>query len=200
MELNSFKEMIWQLYPKGLAWNREQGLLDSFNESAAAELQKIDERTLALVREADPRKTEELIGDWENDFGLPDECTPLAATLEGRRQAVVAKINLRGCMTPAWYKRLANDLGYDVDLVEWRPFVCGLSQTGAPGDMCGNEDVRCVWSFTIYGATQSFFVAGVSQCGDPLGSWKDAAELICRINKLKPSHTVVYFYYEGVRK
>ena len=199
MELNAFKEMIWSLYPQGLAWSRERGILNGLNGSIAHELANVDARKERLISESDPRKTAELLTDWETDYGLPDACTPLAATFEGRRGALLSKICAHGAMTPAWYKKLANDLGYDVDVEEWRPFVCGLSQCGDQKYMLGNEDVRYVWSFRIYGERQTFFVAGTSRCGDPLGQWSDAAELICRITKLKPSHTKVFFYYEEAR-
>ncbi|MEG1824351.1 MAG: putative phage tail protein [Cloacibacillus sp.] len=198
MDIKAFLEMIWGLYPQGLAWNRESGVLNTFNNSCAYELVNVDARKEALLREADPRKTEELISDWEIDYGLPDECTPLAATLEGRRGALLAKIRARGEMTPEWYLRLAQDLGYDVDLEEWRPFVCAASQCGST-DMTGNENVRYVWSFRIFGTNQEYFVTGTSACGDPLGSWRDAAEFICRVNKLRPSHTKVFFFYEEAR-
>lgn len=199
MRLNDFLEMIWELYPKGAAWIREPGLLNKVNTSIAAELEAVNHRTNKLIDEADPRTTFEMLEDWEFNYGLPDECTPLGATLKQRRNSLVAKINFLGDMRPAAYKSIASELNYDVDLVEWRPFICGASECGSI-DMIGNEDIRFVWNLDIYGVAQSFFESGVSICGDPLGSWDDADELICRINKQKPSHTKVFYFYKEARE
>lgn len=198
MKLKDYIEMVWGLYPKGAAWVREPGVIDELNASISSELVVVDGRTKNLIDEADPRTVSEMLGDWERNYGLPDECTPLGSTVERRRNSLVAKINFLGDMRPAAYIAVANKLNYDVDLVEWRPFVCGASECGGT-DMLGDEEVRFIWNLDIYGVSELYFEAGVSACGDPLGSWENADELICRINKQKPSHTKVFYYYKEAR-
>lgn len=198
MRLNDFKSLLWSLYPQGLAWARERGAADKVNASLAAELVKTSERIDAIVRESDPRKTAELLTEWESDYGLPDCCSPLSGTLEGRRKTLVQKITFHGDMRPAFYISLAAGMGYDAEITEWRPFICGDSECGGT-DMLGGENIRFVWDLRIYGFNREYFTAGVSVCGDPLGSWRNADELECRINKLKPSHTRAFFFYEEAR-
>ena len=63
MNLNDYLEMAWSLYPKGLAWIRENGVLDKLNTAIAAELLKVEGRINAFLDEADPRTTAEMISD-----------------------------------------------------------------------------------------------------------------------------------------
>lgn len=183
----------------GLAWRRETGLIDSLNLSVAGELVRIDGSKDALISEADPRTTTELIAEWEADYGLPDECTPLAATLEERRLALITKIITNGEMTPRWYQRLVENMGYDVDdLIEWTPLIVGEDLT--TGSMTEPElAARFCWGWTTYGINPHMFECGVSICRDPLGNYENDWEVVCRLNKLKPSHTQVVFIFEEER-
>ena len=173
-----FIEMVWDLYPKGAAWVREPGVIDELNASISSELVIVDSRTSKLINEADPRTVSEMLGDWERNYGLPDECTPIGSTVERRRNSLVAKINFLGDMRPKAYIAVANELNYDVDLVEWRPFVCGGSECGGT-DMLGDEDGpfrHGIWIFTVF---QSYFETGVSACAEiPWDHGENADELI----------------------
>lgn len=199
MTARDYLELVWSLYPKGRAWVREHGgVLENINGVIAEECARVDARAVNLFEEADPRTTTELLEDWEKEFGLPDECTPLGATVEERRAAVLFKRNFEGSMTLAWYKELARILGYDVDTWNWRPFVCGLSECG-PAFMLGPEETRYIWQVDVYGWAAAWFECGVSECYDPLGSWRDADELICRLSKWAPAYSDVIFDYKEER-
>lgn len=199
MKLSDYKEMIWGLFPQGKAWTREKNnTLEKFVTAIAAECVRIDGKSTALHSEADPRTTHELLEDWEKDFGLPDECTPLASTMQGRRAAVMAVRNQERSLRKQVILSAAAALGEDIDINEWHPFVCGISECGS-SDMLGDENVRFACTITVFGYPIRWFEAGVSVCGDALGSWTDAAELICRINKIKPAHVKIFFDYEEER-
>lgn len=63
--------------PQGDAWPREAGTpLDRLMAWAGDGLARVDQRVLALLREADPRFTLELLAEWEDEYGLPDPCNP----------------------------------------------------------------------------------------------------------------------------
>lgn len=87
-----------------------------------------------LVRESDPRSCIELITDWERVCGLPGECLAddSVASLQGRRAAVVNVLTRVGGQTPAFFKRLAAIAGVEIEIMEYRPFVAGLSRCGEP--------------------------------------------------------------------
>ena len=57
----------------------------------AIELEKFEQRVTDLRREAIPGLSSELLTEWERDLGLPDICSPLAATIEERSQICHAK-------------------------------------------------------------------------------------------------------------
>jgi uncharacterized protein YmfQ (DUF2313 family) len=66
------------LLPTGPALSRDpDSALMRLLGLPAAELAEVDKRIAALLAEADPRGTSELLPDWEADFGLPDDCSPL---------------------------------------------------------------------------------------------------------------------------
>ena len=93
MKLNDFIEMVWDLYPKGAAaWVREPGVIDELNASISSELVIVDSRTSKLINEADPRTVSEMLGDWERNYGLPDECTPIGSTVERAETAWSPKL------------------------------------------------------------------------------------------------------------
>lgn len=57
----------------------------------AIELEKVEQRITDLRREVIPGLSRELLTEWERDLGLPDQCSPLAATVEERAQIAHAK-------------------------------------------------------------------------------------------------------------
>lgn len=199
MNLNDYLEMIWSLYPSGLAWVRENGALDKLNTVIAAELLKIDGRIKALMNEADPRTTSEMIIDWERVWGLPDECTLLGSTIQERRAAIISKMIMAGGMSPAFYQALIREMGYDADnLIEWKPLVIGERLT--TGTMTDPDPLtRFCWGWAVYGLNANMFECGISECLDPLGDWSEGEELLCRMNKLKPAHTKVIFNFMEAR-
>ena len=75
MEINDFRKMVWDLFPLGLAWTRQHGILDHIVLGIAQELTQADMRKEQLILEMDPRTASEMFSDWETEWGLPDECT-----------------------------------------------------------------------------------------------------------------------------
>ena len=198
LTLNDYRRMVWDLFPYGFAWTRKKGVLDDLVTGIASELENAEGRKEQLLLEMDPRTADEMFTDWERGWGLPDECTPDDVTMARRRAALISKITQLGDMRPTYYLSIAHELGYDAELFEWRPFICGLSVCGDT-DMLGNEDVRHAWELNIYGVVQSYFECSIAVCGDPLGSWTEASELECRINRTAPAQSIVFFYYKEAR-
>lgn len=192
-----YQEMLWALMPEGEAWPRDDAVLNQIIEAEAAEFAKCEIRIDALLREADPRQTNEMLADFERVVGLPDACSFLGETIDLRRTNIVNKITHTGLQSLSFFEALARSLGYTVTIEEWSPFTSGLSECGGV-DMVGDESVRYVWSVDIYGQRITAFVAGVAACGDPLGDWQEAADLICQIEQQKPAHTLALYDYKEV--
>jgi uncharacterized protein YmfQ (DUF2313 family) len=148
-------------------------------------------RAAQLLEEADPRTTLELLPDWERVAGLPDACAPLAATVQERRGAVVARLSGIGGQSAAFYIGLAKSLGYDVTVSAYQPFRAGISMAG---DELTNEPWVHSWLVRAPETTTFDFKAGVSCASEPVRNW-GAAPLECLIGKFKPAHTAVNFAY-----
>ena len=54
--------------------------------------------TALLVIEIDPRVTQEMLSDWERNFGLPDPCSMERPTQPDRHAALIAKMTAEGAV------------------------------------------------------------------------------------------------------
>jgi len=141
-----------------------------------------------LRDEADPRITAELLSDWERVLGLPDSCAGSAAvTVSQRRNRVLDKLRKVHGQSRQFYLDLANRLGYTgVSISEFRPATCN--------DPCDSavmgEDWRFAWQVNTANALAIYEMRCGDPCDSPLRSWL-SSELQCRLNKLKPAHTLV---------
>lgn len=197
MSNGAYRKQLQALLPPGDAWPRRNNarlttLLDALDE----ELNRVADRALDVVDESDPRATLELLADWERVCGLPDTCSSgLATTLQERRSAVVAKLTSVGGASRAYFIALAADMGYEIEIDEFRPFVTGLSRCG--DQLNGGHAVRYQWRVRVVGPRYTPFRTGVSQCGDSLGKISRAEDLECKLKRLKPAHTNLIVSYEG---
>ena len=87
-----------QLLPQGQAWPREQGsTLVQTCDGLSEYWGFVDGRAADLLeRESDPRKTIELLPEWERAWGLPDPCFPSATTIGERQRMLVLYMTYLG--------------------------------------------------------------------------------------------------------
>lgn len=188
-----FERQVAHLPPPGRAWPRDPGTVMGAIWSAIGEaVWGAHQRAITLLeREANPGRAVELLGEWEADLGLPDPCTPLAATLSQRQAAVLAKVRSQGGQSIAYYISVAQAMGYTVTITEFHPFRLGFSVFG---DALLGAAWQFAWQITVPTATVTRFRFGLSAFGEPF--WTvDTAELECRIRSLAPAHTIVLFSY-----
>jgi uncharacterized protein YmfQ (DUF2313 family) len=189
-----------QLLPRGAAWDFAPGSnFAALLAGLAEEFARIDGRALALVDEADPRTTLELLGDWERNVGLPDNCSgeePDNAT--ERQVALHEKLTKVGAQNAVAYKDMAARLGYNIEIEEHRPFSVG----GRIGDRLYSESWTFVWTVRVQPfegwLEEATFVAHM-KVGDPIGlrlRGFGALSVECIIERAKPAHTHVLFAYE----
>lgn len=191
MSAAAYLTQLQALLPQGAAWPREaQATLTLLLQAVADELARADGRADALINEADPRTTAELLADWELVAGLPEPCITAAQTIAERRAALVNKLTNRGGQDRAFYIALALALGYEVTITEFRPFVAGSSA----GDELTNGDWIFTWRVNAPEETVRAFTAGSGAAGEALRSWGNEL-LECVIGRLKPAHTIVQFAY-----
>lgn len=188
-----YGRQLGQLLPPGPAWTTEpdsvlQRLLLAFGKSLARAHHRADD----LDREIDPVKTHELLERWETVLGLPDKCSgALETTLQGRSNAVVAKLFATGGQSVEFFQGVARSLGFDVTITEFRPFRAGMSVAGDP---LTNGDWVFAWRVNAAEVTVIPFRAGLSAVGEPLQAWGDGV-LECKLNQLKPAQTILLTGY-----
>jgi uncharacterized protein YmfQ (DUF2313 family) len=188
-----YREQLKALLPPGRAFPRERGgTLDDLLDAMAQELARIDLRSDELASDAVPKRTTELLPDWERVAGLPDNCAGvLQETVQGRRADLVGKLTSTGGQSSAYFTALAADLGYEVMIAEFRPFRAGLSSAGDP---LTNGDWVYTWRVYAPEVTVTYFKAGQSVAGEPLAAWGNDS-LECRLRQFNPAHTIVQFAY-----
>lgn len=178
------------LLPQGAAWPRESdATLTKLLNAFADELARIDGRALTLIEEADPRTTNELLGDWERVAGLPDTCVAAALGTAQRIAALVTKLTTIGGQSREYYIALAAKLGYTITITEFAPFtVASRIDTPIRGELW-----RFAWQVNAPLVTQTFFTMN-STVADALSTFGNT-QLECVINRLKPAHTHAQFAY-----
>lgn len=191
-----YASLLRDLLPPGQAFRREPGTdTDILLGALAEEFARLDGRAFDLPGEVLPSTTTELLPDWERVAGLPDRCAGvLEDTQQGRRNALLAKLTSTGGQSIPYFISVAAALGFDITITEYRPFRAGLS---VAGDALTNGLWRHVWRVNAPAQTVISFRAGLSAAGEPLASWGNAP-LECKINQLKPAHTLAIFGYGAV--
>lgn len=190
---DDYRQQLLALLPPGPAWDEDfepfhGQLLGAFGDGLAG----VHERADALRRELDPQRPYELLARWEGLAGLPDKCAgTLEQTLQGRRQALVSKLLGLGGQSAAYFIAVAAALGYAVTITTYRPFRAGAS---VAGEALTNGAWVYAWRVNAAEVTAIPFRAGASVAGEPLKVWGNDT-LECKINQLKPAHTVAQFAY-----
>lgn len=189
-----YREQLWQLMPRGLAWSRVKGgAEDLLLAGLAGELARLDGRAVYLaLYEFYGQSTRELLPEWEFEYGLPDECGDPGDTYELRILELLRKIRALGGQSRAYFIGLAKALGYEVEIDEPLPFRAGLNRAGER--LCGRE-WRHVWHVTGPEVQVFRFRSGRNRAGERLRHWRGLDRLECLFNKLKPAHTWVIFGY-----
>jgi uncharacterized protein YmfQ (DUF2313 family) len=200
---------LLQLFPQGQAWPRDplstfvrciMGLADywGFVDGRAADL---------LETESDPRATRELLPDWERNWGLPDPCISDPPTaLDERRKYLILKMTLLGAQSRAYFYGVAEFLGYNIQITEYAPYMCGVSRVGDtrgqfnPGDpdhyhwMLGPPEIRFYWTVHVSAKKLVYFHCNSSQCGiDRLLRIDIPDDLECLFNRWQPAHTKIVY-------
>lgn len=104
---------------------------------------KVDARAADLLElETDPRFTREMLSDWERAFGLPDACVSEPLTIADRIDALLRRMTEAGGQSMAFFYSIAESLGYRIDIFEYAPFMCGVSECG---------DIRPIDDYEDYG-------------------------------------------------
>lgn len=204
-DADAYGEAFSRLFPQGAAWPRsEESVFQRAIRGIAAIFGDIDARAGDFLnRESDPRKTVELLPEWERAFGLPDDCISEPVTIDDRRTALLNRMTLLGSPSRAFFISVAASIGYTITISECVPFQCGLHSCGYNDDASlygiAPEEMRFVWFIHVSGARLSWFRAASGELGvDHHLEIGIASDLECVMRRISPAHTQLFFDYSGV--
>lgn len=188
--IQEYKGALVRLFPKGYAWIGKN--LRLLQEGIANEFARIHVRAIDLIEESDPRTTVEMLPEWENFAGLPDDTSDLAPSIAERQRHLSQKILSRGGQDQHHYEEMAENLNIDnVDVSNVRLALYGRAR-------CGERLNAYHWLhwFEVNGPASIYKRSqyGEARCGDRIVEIGNKV-LERTIRKYKPAHTRVNFYY-----
>ena len=191
----AYTEAFAESLPPGPLWDTERDVrLGAFLGGEANELTRVHEHLEKIVVEANPATADETLLEWEQAFGLPNACSPLASTREGRQAALRAAFLATGGQSAAYYKNLIFQVfGIDVDILEGYkvPFTTSDGTGGDIPPFSGSVVGDALYEYADWFEWQVL----IYDDGSITSEIYDM--LVCLLNKIKPAHTTVTFDYAG---
>lgn len=119
------------LMPRGRVWPRDTTAVQSKVLAGLTRSYAVQNaRSNALLVDAFPATTNELLPEWESTLGLPTVAMGAAPSMLARQTLVTARFVGAGGMSIPSYRRYAALLGYSVQIQPHAPFRCGQSHCG----------------------------------------------------------------------
>ena len=174
------------------AKNRDGSTLRKILIGLASEWLNFRSKINEVSNEYNPKTTTKLIEEWEQFVGIPDNCIPVASTIEQRRLNVLLKLAGINATTEAQFKNVASILGYNIEVSNGvstsafpltLPFLL-ISEASAPFTIV----ITLPSSIQPNGFALTFPFTLTSQ---------QPAILDCLFNKLKPANTQLFFRYSN---
>ena len=174
------------------AKNRDDSTLRKILLGLASEWLNFRNKINEVVNEYNPQKTTALIQEWEEFVGIPDDCIPVASTIEQRRLNVLLKLAGINVTTEKQFKNVASILGYNIEVSN------GVSTSTFPLTLPFLLISEASAPFTIVITLPS----SIKPSGFPLTfpftlTSQQPAILDCLFNKLKPANTQLFFRYSN---
>jgi uncharacterized protein YmfQ (DUF2313 family) len=185
------------LWPPGAAFGTPDGqamslssLLAGFTRVLISPWEWLYARAFKLVSESTVFGVDEMLADWEIEYGLPDACAADEESVAARLRALEAKLMAVAIVTPSDFIRLAASYGFTITIEEPAIFECGFSECGGEHTV-GNVRQEVYWLVTVTDLAVDYFRAGESECGyDPLFSYGEAERLLCLLRQHSPAWAI----------
>jgi uncharacterized protein YmfQ (DUF2313 family) len=191
---HDFDTQALAMLPEGFAWSRDPAAVQTrLIRGLVGVHHYAYTRIQALLDEADPRTTIETLSMWETDCGLPEPCVgELAPTIALRRRDVIAKRQAGATTTPQDFVDYAATLGWDVSVIEFRPF---RTWSGCNAFLNTAPDWSHTWLVKVHDeAIRVEWMTCRSFCNEFIATW-GYSSLECAIMAIAPSQTIVIFSY-----
>lgn len=185
------------LWPQGAAWGTPDGaamdpnsVLARYTRAMIDDFVRLYRYAYLFAREATISGIDQLLADWEADYGLPDICDDGGQTTAERINRLAAKVMSNKVITPAEFIRMARSYGFEIAVEEPDIFTCAFSECGGEHE-CGSFEEEIYIIFRVRDLRVDYFLAGESECGvDPLFSFGTSERLICILRQVSPAWTI----------
>lgn len=185
------------MWPQGSAWGTPDGQalplssnLARFTRVLLDSFEWLYGRAFALTREATVQGVNELLDEWEADYGLPGECSSEDGSVAERLRSLEAKVAAQKVIHPSDFIAVALSYGFEIEIEEPAVFECGFSECGGE-HTCGDPREEVYWLVRIKGLAVDYFRCGESECGyDPLFSLGQAERVLCILRTFAPAWTI----------
>lgn len=173
MNSDNYRDQLISLLPPGKAISKQTTsgvgrMLHGF----AVESERVDSRTKDLISESCVSTVDELLSEWETDFGLQP-----VGSVGDRKAALAAKVIEVGQQNPEYFTEIISKYGFSSTISQFTPAWCGATTVGCS---CGDQDILFYWLVDVLDA----------------GTTVDGMKAMMKeISRLKPGHTQVFFDY-----
>lgn len=157
---------------------------------------RLQKSAVDLLQIIEPATSNTMLSDWEHLCGIKTDYTN---NYQARVKRVIAKLNAIGGLSIPYFKRIAESIGYRIEIKEFSPLANDLPTTG---DLVqfrneARDNLIFMWRVSVLNGDDNivYFRAGTSFAGNHLVEFGDPIiEEFFR--DLKPAHTYCYFAYQ----
>lgn len=157
---------------------------------------RLQKSAVDLLQIIEPATSNTMLSDWERLCGIKTDYTN---NYQARVKRVIAKLNAIGGLSIPYFKRIAESIGYRIEIKEFSPLANDLPTTGDLAQFRNEarDNLIFMWRVSVLNGDDNivYFRAGSSFAGDHLVEFGDPIiEEFFR--DLKPAHTYYYFAYQ----
>lgn len=157
---------------------------------------RLQKSAVNLLQIIEPATSNTMLSDWERLCGIKTDYTN---NYQARVKRVIAKLNAIGGLSIPYFKRIAESIGYRIEIKEFSPLANDLPTTGDLAQFRNEarDNLIFMWRVSVLNGDDNivYFRAGSSFAGNHLVEFGDPIiEEFFR--DLKPAHTYCYFAYQ----
>ncbi|HHE9399055.1 TPA: putative phage tail protein [Haemophilus influenzae] len=157
---------------------------------------RLQKSAVDLLQIIEPATSNTMLSDWEHLCGIKTDYTN---NYQARVKRVIAKLNAIGGLSIPYFKRIAESIGYRIEIKEFSPLANDLPTTGDLAQFRNEarDNLIFMWRVSVLNGDDNivYFRAGSSFAGNHLVEFGDPIiEEFFR--DLKPAHTYCYFAYQ----
>jgi uncharacterized protein YmfQ (DUF2313 family) len=196
MDITAYKNLLNQLLPEGLAWNKSpDSNLQKLISGEAIEYARLEEEALRVLREINPLTTSDMLAEWA-EIALGDHtCPGLINSSQELKKMVLARLLSLGGSDRIYFQEVAKAAGFLVKVSD------GFVQFRAGRNRCQDRVLASgfayTWNVRARTNTLNFFRTGISRANDRILNFSNSF-LECIMNQVKPAHTQIIYSYEDV--